>query len=134
MIALFEFAIFSYYYVKFGPALCPFCVTYTFDESTNTGGLRCISSNKFASDSKHTIFSYHDQQMAVFNYFYHLSILPLSYSPPSPYHIHFYPFFLQVLRNRDFQSGSFSAQSTSLRHLLWFYTISEMESSDATEF
>lgn len=36
-------------------------------------------------------------------------------------------FFLQVLRNRDFLSGLFSALSKRLHHLVWFYNSNERE-------
>lgn len=114
---------FSSYYVKSGPALCPLYVTSALDELMQTSGQRCSCSNTLASDSKQTVYSYYNQQRAVFNYFHHLSILSLSLFPTLSLSFPFLSFFLQVLRNRGFESGSFLAQNRSLHHLVCFCTV-----------
>lgn len=94
-----------------------------------TGGQRCRCSNTLASGSKHKVCSHNSQQMAVFNYFHH-SVVSLSSSPTLSHSLHlfhFYPFFLQVLRNRGFHSSLFSTKSKSLRHLVLFCIIREIE-------
>lgn len=120
--------LFSHYYVEFDAVLCPLCVTSALVGSMQTGSQRCSRSNTLASGSKHTVCLYCGQQMAMFNYFHHLSTLSLAQPPPPPlFFFHFYLFFLQVLRNRDFQSGSFSSNRKSLHHLVWFCNIKEIE-------
>lgn len=86
--------------------LCPLCVISALVGSMQTDSQGCSSFNTLASGSKHTVCSYCGQQMAMFNYFHHMATLSLSVHP-SPIFFCFYPFFLQVLRNRDFRSGLF---------------------------
>lgn len=83
-IALFEFGTFFSLLCWVWRSAVSLCVTSALVGSMQTGSQRCSRSNTLASGSKHTVCLYCGQQMAMFNYFHHLSTLSLAQPPPPP--------------------------------------------------